>query len=96
MGLLMNYPKGAPDGFRFASRRLGERRWVSVEFGETWFPDAFVGPMSSLMRALNGEIERPETDIHDNLETLRLVFAAYESMRRQAVVSVKGFGGEKD
>lgn len=89
MGLLMNYPKGVPDGFRFTSRRLGDRRWVNVEFGETWIPDAFVGPMASLMRAMSGEIERPETDVHDNLKTLRLVFAAYESMRTRSVVPVK-------
>lgn len=88
MGLLMNYPKGVPDGFRFTSRRLGERGWVSVEFAETWFPGAFVGPMASLMRAVNGEIERPETDAHDNLKTLRLVFAAYESMRTGSVVRI--------
>jgi hypothetical protein len=37
---------------------------------------------------LSGEIERPETDVHDNLETLRLVFAAYESMRARTVVRV--------
>jgi predicted dehydrogenase len=90
MGLLMNYPRGIPDGFRFTSRRLGDRRWVNVEFAETWFPDAFVGPMSSLMRAMGGEIERPETDVRDNLETLRVVFAAYEAMRTRSVVQVAG------
>ncbi len=92
LGLLMNYPKGTPDGFRFASRRIGERGWVSVEFAETWFPDAFIGPMASLMRAVSGEIERPETDAHDNLKTLRLVFAAYESIRTRTVVNLKEFG----
>jgi predicted dehydrogenase len=88
MGLLMNYPKGIPDGFKFTSRQLGERRWISTEFAETWFPDAFVGPMSSLMRAVSGEIERPETDVHDNLKTLRIVLAAYESMRNRTLVQV--------
>jgi hypothetical protein len=42
--------------------------------------------MSSLMRALDGEIERPETEVGDNLNTLRLVFGAYDSMRRGEVV----------
>lgn len=88
LGLLMNYPKGVSDAFRFTSQQLGERRWMNVEFNETWYPDAFIGPMASLMRALNGEIERPETDVHDNLKTLRLVFAAYESMRSRAVVQI--------
>ncbi|MEE2657329.1 MAG: Gfo/Idh/MocA family oxidoreductase [Candidatus Latescibacterota bacterium] len=77
MGLLMNYPDGSPDIFR---TYIGET-WQSYEFAETWFPDAFVGTMASVMRALDGDIEHPETDVHDNLRTLRLVFAAYESMR---------------
>ncbi len=93
LGLLMNYPKGIPDGFRFTSRRLGESTWVDVAFAETWIPDAFVGPISSMMRTLNGEIDHPDTDVHDHLETLRVVFAAYESMRTGSVVRVGGYGG---
>ena len=62
MGLLMNYPEAVPDGFRFTGGDLGKGRWEFIEFDTTWFPDAFVGPMASLMRALNGQIERPETD----------------------------------
>ncbi len=45
--------------------------------------------MSSLMRAMSGEIGRPETDVRDNLETLRVVFAAYESMRTKSVVRLR-------
>jgi predicted dehydrogenase len=88
MGLLMDYPRGVPDAFGYMSRLLGAGKWVEVDFPHTWFPDAFVGPMSSLMRALNGEIERPETEVHDNLHTLRLVFAAYASMGEQRVVEL--------
>lgn len=77
MGLLMDYPKGVPDTFSY---KAGGAPWRDVAFDATWFPDAFVGPMASLMCALEGSIERPETDVRDNLETLRLVFAAYESM----------------
>jgi len=79
LGLLLDYPRGAPDALRYIRRSEG--KWRQAEFEEKWFPDAFVGPMSSLMRALAGEIEKPETDVEDNLKTLRLVFAAYESMR---------------
>ena len=93
LGLLMNYPKGLPDAYRFTSQKLDGERWVSVGFDETWFPDAFVGPMASLMRALGGEIERPETDVHDNLKTLRLAFAAYESMRSRTLVRMAEFSG---
>ncbi len=85
MGLLMDYPKGIPDAFRY---KIEGAEWAEVDFAESWFPDAFVGPVSSLMRAVGGEIERPETDVRDNLKTLGLVFAAYQSMREGGVVKV--------
>ena len=88
LGLLLDYPSGAPDGLKYITRK--EKAWREVQFEETWFPDAFVGPMSSLMRALNGEIDRPETDVEDNLHTLRLVFAAYESMRTGRSMDLSG------
>ena len=83
----MDYPKGVPDAFRFTGKSLGGK-WHNCDFPTTWFPDAFVGPMASLMRCLNGEIEAPETDVHDNLKTLRLVFAAYESMCKNTLVEL--------
>jgi predicted dehydrogenase len=85
LGLLMDYPKGGKDAFRYKS---GSEPWREVDFDAAWFPDAFIGPMASLMRAVGGEIERPETDVRDNLKTLELVFAAIESMRRRQVVEV--------
>ena len=93
LGLLLNYPKGAPDALRNFTRADGQ--WRQATFEETWFPDAFVGPMTSLMRALNGEIVKPETDIEDNLQTLRLVFAAYESMRTGQAVDLTGSTWQK-
>ncbi|MCC7264776.1 MAG: Gfo/Idh/MocA family oxidoreductase [Candidatus Latescibacteria bacterium] len=86
LGLLMNYPKGVSDGFRYTCRGLAKGQWLSTELEGSWFPDAFVGPMASLMRALAGEIAAPETAVQDNLKTLELVFAAYESMRSGQVV----------
>lgn len=86
LGLLMNYPRGAGDGFRYTCRGLAKGQWLSAELAGSWFPDAFVGPMASLMRALAGEIPAPETGVEDNLKTLELVFAAYESMRSGQVV----------
>ena len=85
MGLLMAYPKGVPDAFSYITAGA---EWAHVDFAETWFPDAFVGPVSSLMRAMAGEIEQPETGLRDNLKTLGLVFGAYESMRGGEVVKV--------
>ena len=92
MGLLMNYPEGVADAFRFARGSGENRRWESIDFAETWFPDAFIGPMSSLMRVVGGEIEEAETSVRDNLETLRLVFGAYQSMESRAVVQLADVG----
>jgi predicted dehydrogenase len=88
LGLLLDYPRGVPDAMRYIRRSEGQ--WQSAEFVEKWFPDAFVGPISSLMRSLAGEIEKPETDVEDNLKTLRLVFAAYESMRSGQAIDLTG------
>jgi predicted dehydrogenase len=88
LGLLLDYPRGFPDAFRYIGKTTGGK-WREAEFAEQWFPDAFVGPMSSLMRALSGEIEKAETDVRDNLKTLRLVFAAYESMRTGQAIDLR-------
>jgi len=87
LGLLLNYPSGEPDALRYITRADGQ--WREATFEETWFPDAFVGPMTSLMRAMNGEILKPETDVEDNLHTLRLVFAAYESMQTGNAIDLR-------
>ena len=90
LGLLMDYPQGAPDAFRYKTKGGA---WSEADFGATWFPDAFVGPMASLMRARAGEIERPETDVADNLKTLELVFGAMRSMRQRQVQELGGSAG---
>ncbi len=89
MGLLMDYPHGVPDAFRYHTPALGKGVWRDVDFGASWFPDAFIGPMASLMRAVNGEIEAPETAVTDNLRTLNLVAAAYRSMDKGQVVELE-------
>jgi predicted dehydrogenase len=75
-----------PDSFRYTSRRLQSGTWISPRLDGTWFPDAFIGTMASVMRGIEGEPGAPETSVRDNLATLRLVFAAYESMSQRRVV----------
>jgi predicted dehydrogenase len=86
LGLSKNYPTGAPDGFRYMSRRLQSDAWISPTFSETWFLDAFIGTMASVMRGLEGQPGAPETAIADNLGTLRLVLAAYRSMSERRAI----------
>jgi predicted dehydrogenase len=44
----------------------------------TWFPEAFGGSMGELMRAL-AEGRRPQTSGRDNLDTVRIAYAAVRS-----------------
>ena len=51
---------------------------IEIELDEMWIPDAFAGPMASLMEAI--EIDGiPFSNTRDNLDTLRVVNAAYLS-----------------
>ena len=80
LGLLKNYPTGVPDSFRYISRRLQPGTWIAPRLEGTWFPDAFIGTMASVMRGLEGQPGAPETSVRDNLGTLRIALAAYQSM----------------
>jgi predicted dehydrogenase len=67
--------------------RRGETAWTTVEIVGQWFPDAFRGPMGSLIEAIrNGGL--PETNGRDNLKTLALVHACYRSAEEHRVVTL--------
>lgn len=85
IGLLYDYPKGRPDTLHFMSRR-NSGCWFSPRLDSLWVPDAFVGPMASLMCAIENDAE-PETSGRDNLSTLQIVFAEYRSMAERRAVS---------
>lgn len=60
MGLLMNYPDGLPDVFEYALPiKEGENKyeWKKVTLEGSWFPEAFIGAMSNLMRFKEGTDE---------------------------------------
>jgi hypothetical protein len=50
-----------------------------------WIPDAFVGPMASLMCAIEDNSES-ETSGRDNLRTMQIVFAEYLSIDEKRAV----------
>jgi predicted dehydrogenase len=84
IGLMYNYPTGRPDTLDFMSKR-NKGYWFSARLDSMWIPDAFVGPMASLMRAIEDGSE-PETSGRDNLRTLQVVFAEYRSMAEKRAV----------
>lgn len=90
IGLMYNYPAGRPDTLEFMSKR-SPGYWFSARSDCRWIPDAFVGPMASLMRAVEDGSE-PVTSGYDNLKTLRVVFAEYRSMEERRAVSPSDIG----
>lgn len=78
IGLMYNYPAGRPDTFEIHRHGDAPEAWESIALEGLWIPDAFIGPMASLMAAIQSGGE-PLTSAEDNLDTLRVVDAAYLS-----------------
>lgn len=78
LGLLYDYPDGRPDTMELFSRVLPTDGWVPYPVTARWIPDAFLGPMASVLRAIADGSE-PPTSGRDHLKTLRLVDALYRS-----------------
>jgi predicted dehydrogenase len=86
LGLLYDYPTGRVDTLSFASR-AEPQTWHEAHLSTWWIPDAFVGPMASLMAAIHSDGD-PLTSGADNLGTLRTVFASYWSAKEGRTVTV--------
>ena len=76
IGVMLDYPKGQPDLFEIKTQG---RDWETLTLAGSWFPDAFIGPMSNLQRFVSGEDATLLTGVDDVLNTMRLVEAAYDS-----------------
>lgn len=80
LGVLMDYPRGQPDQFEYVGIEPGQTPvWRSCPLSGTWFPDAFMGSMGSLMDYLDGACDRLPTSVEDAYKTMAVVEAAYES-----------------
>lgn len=84
-----SYPQRTPSTLDFATRRQPEG-WQKPRWSETWFPDAFVGPMAQLLCALE-EGSEPEIGGRDNLETIALCQAVYTAAREHRLTTVNEF-----
>jgi predicted dehydrogenase len=86
IGLLLNYPTGRSDLLTVSHRTITPAGAIRLELEGRWFPDAFIGPMSSLMDSIILDQE-PETSGEQILGTLRLLDAVRTSHEnRQTVV----------
>jgi predicted dehydrogenase len=88
IGLMYNYPEGRPDTLVYSYK--GSKP-IEVELDEMWIPDAFVGPMASLMEAIETD-GLPFSNTRDNLDTLRVVHAAYLSAQENRSVRPEEIG----
>ena len=80
MGVNLNYPIGEADVFEYCVLQPDQPpQWESVAINGTWFPDAFIGTMSSLMRYVEGSSKELPTSVDDAYKTMAVVEAAYES-----------------
>jgi len=82
IGLMYNYPDGRPDTMVYR-KKFDEP--IHIHLDEMWIPDAFVGPMACLMEAVEKD-EVPCPSTRDNLNTLRIIEAAYLSARENRSV----------
>lgn len=69
----------------FEYRSSNESEWQSYALENARFPDAFIGVMGNLLECIKSD-QTPRTTPRDNLETLKLVNAAYASMAEKRVV----------
>ncbi|MHB1597891.1 MAG: Gfo/Idh/MocA family protein [Acidimicrobiales bacterium] len=94
LGLLYDYPRGRPDTLEVASSVISTDGWVPYPVTTRWLPDAFLGPMASLLAAAAGG-PPPRTAASDNVGTLAVVEAIYRSIRSGEAETVdRGRSGE--
>jgi predicted dehydrogenase len=78
-------PYTTPSTIQFASK--GHHGFQSPVWPESWFPDAFVGTMADLLIALE-QGKAPAISGRDNLRTMALVEAAYQSAQRHEAITL--------
>jgi len=85
MGVNLDYPRGRPDELEYCILDgSGAPAWQSVLLQGAWFPDAFVGPMASLMRFASGESPSMATSVEEAWKTMAVIEACYASSERGA------------
>lgn len=92
MGLLMDYPNGVPDLFEYCLLEKEKTpEWKQLPLEGSWFPDAFIGTMSSLMRYKEGSSAILPASVEDVIKTMAVVESAYVSSDNGGVVVADRF-----
>lgn len=90
-GLLMNYPQGLPDKFEYILLDDLEAGWQTIEISGSWFPEAFIGTMASLMRYVSGETDKLPTSVEDAIYTMAVVESAYTASHSGSIAIKSDF-----
>lgn len=83
LGLLLDYPRGQPDGLEVFPRSAGQ--WLHVPLSGGWFPDGFIGTMSNLQRCVSGEDVSLVSPVDDAYDTMRLVETCHAADERGGI-----------
>ncbi|MEZ6045600.1 MAG: Gfo/Idh/MocA family oxidoreductase [Planctomycetaceae bacterium] len=87
------YPERTPSTIDYLTTAQPDQ-WQRPRWNEVWFPDAFIGPMAELLRAMvTGE--KSALNGRDNLATMALVEAAYLSAAEHRAVDLDEIMGER-
>lgn len=84
-------PYTTPSTIRYAGK--GDSGFHMPTWSESWFPDAFVGTMAQLLVAIENGTP-PEISGRDNLQTMALVDAAYQSAEEHRAISIQEITGQ--
>ena len=80
------YPNRSPSTLTYTTSAL-PGVWITPRWSEVWFPDAFREPMADLMNAIASG-RPPATNGADNLGTMAIVEAGYQSIRERRAVEI--------
>lgn len=90
LGVILNYPHGEPDQFEYCLYGKDQKsEWRIAAIDGTWFPNAFIGSMSSVMRKLEDSSRELPTSIEDAYYTMACVEAVYQSSASGAIAIEK-------
>jgi predicted dehydrogenase len=81
-------PYTTPSTIQYAHK--GDANFHRPSWTESWFPDAFIGTMADLLLALETG-RAPQISGRDNLHTMALVDAAYQSAKEHRAIPIPIF-----
>ena len=80
LGLMLDYPHGQKDQFEYVVLEDGKPpEWKAMTLEGTWFPEAFMRSMASLISYLDGSATTLPASVEDAYRTMAVVEAAYQS-----------------